>query len=152
MSFHCLNDSWIITRGYQLITCRFNLVTHGFQLITRQVKIKDLNSHFWISTCAFKLSTHNWQLVTHKVLTRNSCFSILRAGMFSKITVVLRTSHSDAYFNRAVLNLRLSSLKDFYAGVQFLGKIHVTCCRLPTLLQMNTIPCCFSKLLTTSVQ
>ena len=45
--------------------------------------------------------------------------------MFSKIIVVLRSSHRDAYFNRVVLHLRLNSLKDICKEVQFLVKMHV---------------------------
>ena len=64
--------------------------------------------------------TGNLQLVT-----RNSCFSISRAGMLSKIIVVLKSSHRDAYFNRVVMELWLNYLKDICKRVQFLIKMHV---------------------------
>ena len=43
--------------GFELVTCRFELVTHGFELVT----------------CRFELVTRGFELVT-----RNSCFTFPR--------------------------------------------------------------------------
>ena len=76
LTIHWSNDSR--TRGFELVSRRFELVTRGFQLVTHRFEL--VTCGFEHITQAFELVTRGFELVTREFELLNQEFQLVTCG------------------------------------------------------------------------